>query len=508
MRIFQGTIKIKGGVIESLIPQSSKLRIILSDLGKEYDLGNSYAIPGLVDSHGHIAALGKKLNGLSLNDCQSAEECAIISSRHETSRGSWIVGIGWNQENWFDSAYPHKGILDEYFPDTPVYLMRVDGHTCWVNSKALKIAGIDGFTPDPAGGSIEKDKSGNPTGILIDNAFLLVKKHIPPNTFEQVESFILDAVNELSANGLTEVHDMDVAPELIPIYKKLNDERKLKIRIQSYITAQNDEYLKHNIQVYESNNFSVRGIKYYADGALGSHGAALLGPYSDRQSSKGLLLIDEGNLYEKARIGVQNGFQIATHAIGDAANRMVLNVYKKLRTEKIVKEKNILRVEHAQIVHPDDQKLFGEYDIIAAVQPIQCISDRFMAPKRLGDRVSYSYPWRSLKKNGALILGGSDFPIESDNPFLGIDAFVNRRHHAEDNSWNDAELLSIDEAFDAYNHDAHKIIMQTQNRGEIKEKMLADICVIDHNPFQNKTDLKSLKPKAVLCNGEIAFMNK
>jgi predicted amidohydrolase YtcJ len=508
MRIFQGTLRIKGGVIESLIPGSSKLRIIINDYGKELDLGNSYAIPGLLDSHGHVAALGKKLNGLSLNDCQSAEECAIRSSRHKAFRGTWVVGTGWNQENWLDSAYPHKRILDDYFPNTPVYMMRVDGHTCWVNSKALEIAEIDRLTPDPAGGTIEKDKSGNPTGILIDNAFLIVKKYIPAHTLEQVENFILDAVNELVANGLTEVHDMDVSPELIPIYKKLNEERKLKIRIQSYISAQNNEYLKHNIQIYESNYFSVRGIKFYADGALGSHGAALIEPYSDKQTSKGLLLIDEKTLYEKARIGIQSGFQIATHAIGDAANRMVLQVYKKLRTENVANGNCILRVEHAQIVHPDDQPLFGEYDIIAAVQPIQCISDRYMAPKRLGDRISYSYPWRSLIKNGAMLMGGSDFPIESHNPFLGIDAFVNRKHPTEDNSWNSAELLSINEAFDAYNHNPHKIISNNSTRGEIKEGSQADICIIDHDPFQSNNGLKSLKPKAVLCNGEITFLNK
>jgi predicted amidohydrolase YtcJ len=508
MNIFQGKIIVSKGKIIDLIPQQSTLRIVFADSDKEYDFGNSYAIPGLVDSHGHIAALGKKLNGLSLNDCKSAEECAIKASQHNTLRGDWIVGTGWNQESWADTSYPDKKILDRYFPDNPVYLMRVDGHTCWVNTKALQIAGIDKFTPDPPGGTIEKDKSGNPTGILIDNAFLLVKKFIPKHSLNQVELFIIDACKELSANGLTEVHDMDVAPELIPIYQKLEKENKLKIRIQSYISAQNDEYIKHNIQVLEGEYFSIRGIKFYADGALGSHGAALLEPYSDKISSKGLLLIDEETLYKKAKKGIESGFQIATHAIGDAANRMVINAYMKLRKKNITNTNTTLRIEHAQIVHPDDQPLFGEYDIIAAVQPIQCISDRLMAPKRLGERVEYSYPWKSLINHGTTLLGGSDFPIESHNPFHGIDAFIERKHPTENNSWNEKEILNRYEAFNSYSLNSHKAIMNNPTRGYIRKNMDADICIINADPYRSKTNIKSLNPKAVICNGKITFRDK
>ncbi len=500
MTPYQGTIYIEKGKIRGLKPEKSKLIIISKNDNIEYNYGNSYAIPGLVDSHGHIAALGKMLNGLSLTDCLSAEQCAIKASHHNILRGDWIVGSGWNQESWLDTSYPHKNILDSYFPDNPVYLMRVDGHTCWVNSMALKMAGIDRFTPDLPGGTIEKDKSGNPTGILIDNAFLLIKKFIPKHSLSQVESFIIDASKELSENGLTEVHDMDVAPELIPIYQKLEKENKLKIRIQSYITAQNDEYQNNNIQVYESEYFSIRGIKFYADGALGSHGAALLEPYSDKASSNGLLLIDEKALYRKAKNGIERGFQIATHAIGDAANKMVLNAYMKLRKENITNIYATLRIEHAQIVTPKDQLLFGKYGIIAAVQPLQFVSDKTMAPKRLGSRMRYSYPWKSLMENGTLLLGGSDFPIESHNPFYGIDAFINRS--------DDTEALKIDDAFDTYTKNPHKTIMSDITRGEIKENMDADICILDKNPNQQKTSFKELRPLAVFCSGRQTFPKK
>ena len=507
MKIFQGILKISNGKIRDLIPGENNLRIILTDEGVEYDYGNSYAIPGLVDSHGHIAALGKKLNGLSLNDCNSAEECAITATNYNALRGDWIVGSGWNQERWHDTSYPFIDILDRYFPDNPVYLMRVDGHTCWVNSKALEIAGIDRFTPDPPGGTIEKDKSGNPTGILIDNAFLVVKKFIPQHTLDQVESFITDAINELSANGLTEVHDMDIAPELIPIYQKLNNENKLKLRIQSFITAQNDEYIKHNIQVFNSKYYSIVGIKFYADGALGSHGAALNKPYRDKPSSLGLKLTDEKTLFEQAKIGLENSYQIATHAIGDAANRMVINIYKELHKKKIADKTNRLRVEHAQIIHPDDLSLFGEYGIIASVQPIHCFSDRDMAPKRLGTRESISYPWRSLIRNGALLLGGSDFPIESHNPFLGIKYFINREYLLNKEGQNTEEYISIDDAYKAYNLNPHKTISINPSRGEIREKMDADICVLNYNPYQMVTDLTPQKPIAVFCDGKITFQD-
>lgn len=507
MKTFQGKIFVRNGKIDSLKTGKGYLKIIFPDENREYDFGNSYAIPGLVDSHGHVAALGKQINGLTLNDCRSAEECAFRASRHNISRGSWITGKGWNQELWEISDYPHRKILDDIIPGQPVYLMRVDGHTCWVNSKALESAGITKNTPDPPGGTIEKDARGNLTGILTDNAIKLVHRFIPAYSSDQIRAFILDAMDALASVGITEVHDMDVPDRQLKIYNSLSENNQLTIKIQSYISTQDEEFIK-KIRSYRIGSLHVAGIKFYADGALGSHGAALIEPYTDRPAFYGLRLTDNETLIAKAREGLDRGFYVATHAIGDAANRLVLNAYRSLRDEGYTKNTDILRIEHAQIVHPDDLKMFGELGIYAAVQPMQCITDTYMAPKRLGERIRYCYPWRSLIKNGARLMGGSDFPIESQDPFWGIDAFIRRTHPGEKHPYNEKEILSLDEAFDAYISVPRELTSRQFQNGRLEEKMDADICVLKEDPKLATSDIKNIRPEAVFCDGELTYPKK
>ncbi len=475
---FQGTIISERGRITSFIPGESGVTIITERDTHTYP--NGWLYPGFTDTHAHIFGLGARLAGLALYDCKSAKECVEKTLSIKPTHGEWYVGMGWNQELWENIGFPDKTILDEYFPNNPVYLSRADGHTAWVNSAALEAAGITDDISDPAGGTIVRTESGELSGILIDHAMDLVKIHIPKLSDEEIKQRIILATRQCAQWGLTEVHDMDVNPTYLPVFREMAESGTLPIRVISYVSAQNDEWDKENLLPAVGEFLQIAGIKFYVDGALGSRGAALLEPYSDSKETTGLFLIDRNTLYNKAKYGLESGWQISTHAIGDAANRMVLEVYEELRKD-FVKEDYILRIEHAQIVHPDDSSRFFMNGIFAAVQPIHCISDATMAEQRLGERCSYGYPYNNLLQKGTIIGGGSDFPIESGNPLLGIDAFVNRIPMNGESTWQGHERISRTEALYAYTCNAHILSGNEYRRGKIEIKHDADFTILDTN---------------------------
>jgi predicted amidohydrolase YtcJ len=397
----------------------------------------------LRDAHCHLVWLGMKHSELDLLGASSPKECIDRALDFNISN-DWIIGRGWNEENWDVDARLNltRQYLDKNFPDNPVYLVRIDGHAAWCNSKALELANIKRKTTNPVGGEILKDVNGDPSGILIDMALEIVNEILPKKTDEEIEQYILKAVSICKNYGLSEVHDMDVHLEWLPIFEKLAKENRLDINIKTYIRAFDDKYLAQKIKPKRINNWHLAGLKFYADGALGSRGAALLDDYSDKANHKGLFLISHDELLEKSIIGLNRGFEIATHAIGDGANRMTLDVYEMLRKKGFTQN---LRIEHAQIVHPNDLNRFAENDIQVSIQPAFALSDRNMAVKRLGERISYSYRWKSLLDTGARILGSSDFPIESPDPLTGINALIN-----SDIPWQKAEELETHEAIEIY----------------------------------------------------------
>lgn len=479
MKPVQARITIAHGRIQSVEPLFGAVEIVVDNTTHSYP--GAWALPGFVDSHAHILGLGMRLTGLNLYDATSAEQCAERARSHTGNSGDWITGMGWNQELWTARQYPHAQVLDAVLPDVPVYLRRADGHAAWVNSAALRIAGITEHTKDPVGGAILRDDKQRPTGILVDNAMELVARHIPRATEQQQQDMILAAARECSRLGITEVHDMDVHPSLLPLFRDMAEKGSLPIRVQSYISGQNDEWLDERLLPAGGEFLRVYGVKLYTDGALGSRGALLLEPYSDAPTTHGLALLDEQELENKVRTILEFGWNVAVHAIGDAANRMILDVYGRMRTEHIADDDTLLRVEHAQVVHPDDQRKFAQYSVIPAVQPIHCTSDAPMAEQRLGARCSYAYPWRSLRNSGAILPGGSDFPIESGDPLLGIDAFCRRVPFGRTTAWNPSECLTRDEALDAYTVWAHEAADVAYRRGKIKPKFDADIVVLDNN---------------------------
>lgn len=502
----QFNILIENGIIKDVVNTPDSIHIISEDFNLQLD--NAWVYPGFVDSHGHLLALGKKLNTLDLSDCKSPADCIEKVKTYNVRRENWLTGRGWNQENWEKQILPNKDILDKYSPDTPIYFTRIDGHAAWVNSKALHIAHIDASTSDPPGGKILHKETGQPNGILIDNAMSLVHKFIPEYKDKTKEKFILDAIEELLKSGITAIHDMDVSPDLIPLFKNLDKAGKLKIKINAFLQAQNDEWKKVALAPYYGHNFNILGVKFYADGALGSHGAALLEPYSDDINTSGLLLIDFDTLYEKAKTAIEAGFHIATHAIGDSANRLVLRVYAKLRENRIAKNNTVLRVEHAQIIHPDDIKYFTKYNIFASVQPIHCLSDAPMARKRIGGRVKYSYPWASLLNKGIILGSGSDFPIESHNPFIGINALVNRIPFSEEQAWFPKERILIQHAIETYTKNPHILLGNSGKRAGIRIGNTADLVVLDKDLTNlEHSDFADVKVLSTFVNGTPVYIN-
>ncbi len=497
----QSEIKIINGKIQSIKRIESGVKLIID--GKSYKYSNAYIYPGFVDSHGHIASLGSSVTGLNLNKAKSAEECVELCQNTNNFKGDWISGRGWNQEKWFKKELPTASILDDVFPDTPVFLVRVDGHCAWVNTEAMRRANINKFSKDSSGGHIARSKSGYPTGILFDDAIDLVKNKIPKYSKEQIKRNIIIATGVLAQQGITEVHDMDVNPSLIEIYKELSNEGSLPIRINSYISGHNEEWKIHHILPFHSKFYNVSGIKLYADGSLGSRTAAMIKSYTDDNDNKGMFLISNNELFKRAKLALEAGFDVAVHAIGDAANRMVLETYAHLFDNKIVDVNSILRLEHAQHIIPQDLQYFSKYPIVASVQPIHCISDvETITEKRIGTRINYAYPWKSIIDNGGILISGSDFPIEDFNVLSGIDAFVNRRPKNSQNSWFSNESLTINEAIKAYTLNPQNIL--GNQRGEIKVNNDADLVILDKDVHKiNNNEIKRTKIIATITAGKI-----
>jgi len=478
MEPIRAKIDIEKGIITKIEPIQKGLQI--NTEGENVFYPNSWAYPGFSDAHGHIAGLGISLHILNFENTRSAEECAEMAVKKPSFRGDWIFGRGWNHELWRVKELPDLKLLDKYFPDTPCYFLRVDGHSAWINSKAMKICGIDRFTRNPHGGSIMKDNNGNPTGILLDNAMNIAFNKIPKFTSEQLKKMILESIRELKKNGLTHVHDMDLDPGLIPVFKELDDSGLLKININAFIKAQKDQWTKFLNEPYHGNKFHITGLKFYADGALGSRGASLLEPYSDFPGNKGLLLIDKRGFIDKATNGIEKGFHIAIHAIGDNANRLVVNVYEILRVRKIAEENDILRIEHAQILNPVEIDKIAKYNMLCSIQPIHCISDAKMARSRLGSRCVDAYLWKSLLYKRIKIAAGSDFPIESHKPIAGIDAFINRIPTGEETAWYPEEKLSVEEATDAYTINPKEFLGYNKSDFGISVGKKAEITILDN----------------------------
>jgi len=399
------------------------------------DLAGRTVIPGMVDAHAHLLGLGQALRTVDLVGTRSYDEViARVVERAKAARpGEWIRGRGWDQNDWADTRFPTHQALSRAVPNNPVYLTRVDGHAALVNAKAMELAQVTAATPDPTGGRFIRDSggTGNPTGVLVDGAQGVVGRVIPPASRAELREQTLAAIAEANRWGLTGIHDAGVAPEGIAVYEDLAREGRYDLR--NYVMIRSDDegvdaFMRRGPQLgLYGGRLWVRAIKLTADGALGSRGAALLEPYSDDPGNTGLITTPPERIKSVAVRALRAGFQVNVHAIGDRANRMVLEQFDAAFRDVPVADHRF-RIEHAQILRYQDIPRFAELDVIPSMQGSHQTSDMYWVPNRLGwARAQGAYAWRSLLNTGVVIPNGSDFPVEAVNPLISFHSFVTRQ---------------------------------------------------------------------------------
>lgn len=482
---------------------------------RPFNAGGRTIIPGLTDAHIHLEdyALSQQKVDCETPTLQLCLERIAVRAV-TTLPGAWVLGHGWNQNSWVE-GYGTATMLDMVTPNNPAYLTHKSLHCGWANSRALRLAEITHDTPDPAGGRIGRLPNGDPDGILFESAMGLIENSIPAPSFDQVVHAIRSSIPLLWRLGLTGVHDFD-GPRCFSVLQVLHQQQELNFRVQKNIHL---EDLPHAVELELRSGFGddflrIGSLKLFSDGALGPHTAAMLQPYDDEPLNRGMLTMDAETILEHGRIAVSHGISMAIHAIGDRANREVLNAYAKLRDFEQTLPPTAMhplrhRIEHVQVLDPDDIFRFAELDIIASMQPIHATSDMLMADRCWGQRSAYAYAWQSLLSRRARLVFGSDAPVESPNPFWGIHAAVTRRR--ADGSpyvegWYPEQRITVDEALHAYTTGPAYAAGIEDRLGMLAPGYLADLLVLDEDPFEcNPDDLLNIHPLATMVGGEWVY---
>jgi len=446
---------------------------------KTIDLEGSVVAPGFIDAHIHFLWGGEGLLTIPGHKARSKQEFINIISKYAQKQapGSWLKGGGWNEHLFTDKGLPHKSWLDEAAPGHPMVLHRHDGHSAIASSTALELAGITANMPDPVGGLIDKDENGEPTGILRESAILLVDSLIPEETEEVLEKNFKAAQEYLLERGVTCVGDMIYDMKHFSFLQKMARQGKLKIRITAYVPLLKWEEIKQHINkgIYEDEWFQFKGLKGFCDGSLGSHTALMLEPYDDNPDSVGIYDTDWEDINRVKEIILEsdrNNLQSVIHAIGDRANREVLDMFESVIKQNGARDRRF-RIEHAQHIHPEDQKRFAELYVIPSVQPAHCLDDSLYADKLLGERCGYVYPFNSLNLNRAKLAFGSDWPVSPANPVATIHAAIHRA------GWRKEEAVSMETALEAHTTGAAYAGFRENDLGMLKEDYLADFVVLD-----------------------------
>lgn len=478
---------------------------------KGQDMRGRVIVPGLTDAHLHLHQYSLALQKI---DCEvdTKEECLrrVTERVNKAKPGEWILGHGWNQNVW--GGWPHASELDAIAPTNPVYLTAKSLHAAWVNTNALKIANITAPMTDPHNGQIQRDASGSITGILLETAMELVGRVIPEPTIQEITNAIEKAQLKLWKMGLTGVHDFDRRESFMAL-QALHAEKKLKLRVLKNLPVELLDEI-HAIGLrggFGGDMLRIGNVKVFMDGALGPHTAAMFQPYNGEETNRGILNMDGEELFEHGRKAAQVGLGMTVHAIGDRANHEVLNAYEQLR--KYEKENHLParrhRVEHVQVIHPDDAPRLGKLNVIASMQPIHATSDMLMADQFWGERAKLSYAWKTQLDFGAPLALGSDAPVESPNPFWGLHAAVTRRRADGSPSaegWHGEQKLSMPEAFAGYTLGAAYAASMEDRLGKLAPGYLADLIVLEHDPFTcNPTELLTLESSATMVGGEWVY---
>jgi len=477
-----------------------EMRALLAPGGEAVDLRGRTVVPGLTDSHIHFVEYALRLSRIDLAGAESkAEAVRRVAERARRARpGEWLLGGGWDRNLWEGTRFPTRWDLDAVAPANPVALDSKDVHVLWVNSLALELAGISAHTPDPPGGEIERDEAGEPTGILKERAKELVAAVIEPPSLEAIEAALKVGIENAQQAGLVGIHDCE-DERAFAAFQELLQRGELGLRVLMHIPVENLEAaIRLGLRTGFGNEMlRLGGVKIFADGTLGSRTAAMLEPYEDEPENRGLVVTPKEELRELVRRAKVAGLGVAIHAIGDRANRDVLDVLEAIRRDPSVYpfSKSVDRIEHVQLLHPDDIPRLARLGVIASMQPIHCTSDMEMARRHWGERRSrWAYAWRSLLDAGTKLAFGSDCPVETFDPLAGIHAAVTRRRadgSPGPEGWHPEERIGVEEAVRAYTLGAAYASGEERIKGSISPGKLADLTVLSQDIF-------AIPPMAIL----------
>ena len=494
-----GAMVITDGKITE-IGQADQLREKYT-IASEKDLQGSPVYPGFFDPHCHFYGYGLTLRQADLTGTLSAAEViARLKEHHRQFPSSWIIGRGWDQNDWGKKAFPDKHILDQAFPDIPVYLTRVDGHAAWVNSKALELANIRPVVIE--GGEIIRD-AGDITGILLDNAMALVEKHIPAPLATDEVNALLAAEKNCFAVGLTTVGDAGLDKAVVLLMDSLQKAGILSMNVYAMLNP-SPENMRYFISkgVFLTDKMSVRSVKLFADGALGSRGALLINPYSDAPGTHGIQVSNTEFLSGICKLAYDNGYQVNTHCIGDSAVRLMLELYSA-----VLPENNDLRwrIEHAQVIHKDDFPLFSVYSIVPSIQAVHATSDMYWAAERLGkERLAMAYAYKTLLAQNGWLANGSDFPVEAINPLYGFYAAVARKdlNGYPVDGFQKQDALTREEALRAMTIWAAKACFLETKSGSLEPGKAADFVILDKDIMEiDEAEIPSTRVRETYVNG-------
>jgi len=490
------------------IGETRQLRSLANPSAGLFDAAGCTVLPGLTDAHIHLEhyALGlQKVNceTATLNECLQRVE----GRSRMTPPGAWVLGHGWNQNNW-PEGYGLASDLDALVPHHPVFLTAKSLHAAWANTAALHLAGISATTPDPEAGLIGRDANGQPNGLLFEAAMSLVGEKLPSPSETQVAEAIAAAQTVLWQFGLTGAHDFD-RRRCFAALQILHTQERLRLRVHKSIPL---EDLPHAVALglragLGDDWLRIGSVKLFADGALGPRTAAMLQPYENEPTNRGMLMLDAEQIIEHGRLALENGFSLSIHAIGDQANHEVLNAFERLQA--IGQARLPHRIEHVQVLHPADVSRLGQMGVIASMQPIHATSDMHMADRYWGERAALSYAWKSQSDHGAVLAFGSDAPVESPNPWWGVHAAVTRQRadgSPGPHGWIPEQRLTVGQALHGFTVGPAIAAGMAGCAGRLAPGFLADLVVLDKNPFDcDPQALKDIRPLATMVGGEWVF---
>jgi predicted amidohydrolase YtcJ len=510
-----------GAVSGSLVVRAGRIAFLGSDeramaqatpRTEMIDLGGRAVTPGLIDAHSHLASLGEALDAVDLVGSATYQEVIrrVREAASTAPEGSWILGHGWDQNRWPDRAFPAEAELSQAVPAHPVWLVRVDGHAVLINGAAMKLLGLSAATPDPTGGRFLRDARGLPTGVAIDNAIGQLAKKLPAPGQDLVERQLRRAAQRCLEVGLTTVTDMGIGRTIYAAYAALRHRNQLPLRVAAFVADEPtwlDEWFHRGPEIDPEVRLQVRGVKLYADGALGSRGAALLEPYSDDPGNLGLLVSTAAHLEEVSRRAYQAGFQVAIHAIGDRGGLLALDAMEKALGGHGPEHR--FRLEHAQTLRTQDIERMARVGIIASMQPTHATSDMPWAGDRLGSsRLERAYAWRKVLNAGGRLALGSDFPVESPDPRLGLYAAVTRQDlkGQPPGGWLPEERLTREEALRGFTLGAAWSVFLEPEVGSLTVGKRADLVVFAQDPMRVPAlEIATAPIDYTLVDGQIAY---